>query len=322
VVVSDDGLTGTVELRISCSKNESSLKYNGKNKYLRISLEDLMTKQLVISANSSGTVASGYALGEVSVSGSNVLKVSGPASVVGEVASAVATINVEGVSTNLSDTVVPTLYNDQGAEIDTTKLSLNMTTVTISATVLGTKEVPVNFSAMGSPAAGYEIVEITSDPETILLKGSAGALNGAISIEVPADLLDVTDLTESLTTTIDISEYLPDGCEPVNKSQTVIPVTVSIERYTTKTFTVPVSYITVDGLEDDLNLSYADNTVDVTLGGLSSRLDEVEASSLRFVMDASGLAPGSHSVKLEFTEAPEDIDLLSAQADIIIEENE
>jgi YbbR domain-containing protein len=280
-----------------------------------------MTKQLVISANSSGTVANGYALGDVSISGSNVLRVSGPASVVGEVASAVATINVEGVSTNLSDTVVPMLYSDQGAEIDTTKLSLNMTTVTISATVLGTKEVPVNFSAVGSPGADYEIVGITSDPETILLKGSAGALNGAISIEVPADLLDVTNLTENLVTTIDISEYLPDGCEPVNKGQTVIPVTVWIEQYTTKTFTIPVSYITVDGLADDLNLSYAENTVEVTLGGLSSQLDEVESSSLRFVMDVSGLTPGSHSVNLSFKETQENPDLLDAQVDIVISEN-
>jgi YbbR domain-containing protein len=325
VVVSDDGLTGTVELRISCSKNESSLKYNSKSRYLRISLEDLMTKQLVISANASGTVASGYALGEVSISGSNVLKVSGPASVVGEVSSAVATVNVEGMSTSLSDTVVPTLYNDQGTEIDTTKLTLNMTTVTISAAVLGTKEFPVNFASVGSPRAGYQVVGITSDPETVRLKGTAGALNGAVAIDVPAELLDVTDLTEDLTTTIDISEYLPEGCEPVDKSQTVLSVTVLIERYTTKTFTVPVSSITVEGLDGECNLSYADTTVDITLEGLSSRLNEVDASTLRFVMDVTDMPLGSHTVNLAFeeeTDALEDLELREAQVDIIIEKNE
>jgi YbbR domain-containing protein len=323
VVLSDDGLTGTVELKISCSKNESSLKYNGKSKYLRISLEDLMTKQLVISASSSGTVADGYALGDVSISGSNVLKVSGPASVVGDVASAVATINVDGVATNLSDTVVPTLYNEQGEEIDTTKLTMNMTTVTINAVVLGTKEFPVNFSAEGTPGDGYQVVEITSEPGTIRLKGTAAALNGAVSIEIPAELLDVTDLTENLTTTIDISDYLPDGCEPLNKSQTVLTVTVWIERYIAKSFTVPVSSIAVEGLDSERNLSYAGTTVDVTLGGLSSKLNALNTSSIRLVMDVSDLATGSHTVNLSFEDGNEELeefDLLNAQADILIEE--
>jgi YbbR domain-containing protein len=323
VVLSDDGLTGTVELKISCSKNESSLKYNGKSKYLRISLEDLMTKQLVISANSSGTVADGYALGDVSVSGSNVLKVSGPASVVGEVATAVATINVDGVATSLSDTVVPTLYNENGEEIDTTKLTMNMTTVTINAAVLGTKEFPVIFSSEGTPGDGYQVVEITSEPATIRLKGTAAALNGAVSIEIPPELLDVTDLTENLTTTIDISDYLPDGCEPLNKSQTVLTVTVWIERYIAKSFTVPVSSIAVEGLDSERNLSYAGTTVDVTLGGLSSKLNALNTSSIRLVMDVSDLEVGSHTVNLSFeegNEALEEFDLLNAQADIQIEE--
>jgi YbbR domain-containing protein len=323
VVLSDDGLTGTVELKISCSKNESSLKYNGKSKYLRISLEDLMTKQLVISANSSGTVADGYALGDVSISGSNVLKVSGPASVVGEVATAVATINVDGVATNLSDTVVPTLYNEQGEEIDTTKLTMNMTTVTINAVVLGTKEFPVIFSAAGTPGDGYQVVEITSEPASIRLKGTAAALNGAVSIEIPAELLDVTGLTENLTTTIDISDYLPDGCEPLNKSQTVLTVTVWIERYIAKSFAVPVSSIAVEGLDSERNLSYEGTTVNVTLGGLSSRLNSLNISSIRLVMDVSDLAPGSHTVDLSFeegNEALEEFDLLNGQVDILIED--
>jgi YbbR domain-containing protein len=323
VVLSDDGLTGTVELKISCSKNDSSLKYNGKSKYLRISLEDLMTKQLVISANSTGTVADGYALGEVSISGSNVLKVSGPASVVEKVSSAVATINVDGVATNLSDTVLPTLYDEQGEEIDTTKLTMNMTTVTISAVVLGTKEFPVNFSSEGTPENGYQVVKITSDPETIRLKGTAAALNGAVAIDVPAELLDVSNLTDNLTTTIDISEYLPDGCEPLNKSQTVIAVTVWIERYTSRSFTVPVSSIAVDGLDSSLNLTYANATVEVTLGGLSSRLNEVNTSSIRLVMDVTDFTAGSYTVDLaleEGNEAMEDFELLSAQTEILLED--
>jgi YbbR domain-containing protein len=166
-------------------------------------------------------------------------------------------------------------------------------------------------------------VEITSEPASIRLKGTAAALNGAVSIEIPAELLDVTDVTENLTTTIDISDYLPDGCEPLNKSQTVLTVTVWIERYIAKSFTVPVSSIAVEGLDSERNLSYAGTTVDVTLGGLSSKLNALNTSSIRLVMDVSDLATGSHTVNLSFEDGNEELeefDLLNAQADILIEE--
>jgi YbbR domain-containing protein len=103
----------------------------------------------------------------------------------------------------------------------------------------------------------------------------------------------------------------------------VLTVTVWIERYIAKSFTVPVSSIAVEGLDSERNLSYAGTTVDVTLGGLSSRLNALNTSSIRLVLDVSDLAPGSHTVNLsleEGTEALEEFDLLNAQAEILIEE--
>jgi YbbR domain-containing protein len=63
--------------------------------------------------------------------------------------------------------------------------------------------------------------------------------------------------------------------------------------------------------------------VDVTLGGLSSKLNALNTSSIRLVMDVSDLEVGSHTVNLSFEEGNEeleDFDLLNAQADILIEE--
>ncbi len=85
-----------------------------------------MKRRFIITADTSGKVADGYALGEVTVT--NVLNVSGPASIVNKIDSVVATIDVDGMSMNLSDNVIPALYDD-GQEIDTTKLKLSNTTL-------------------------------------------------------------------------------------------------------------------------------------------------------------------------------------------------
>ena len=64
MVLNEDGVTANVPIEISSVRSNSSLNYPNK-KYLKISLEDLMSKRLVISADTSGTVAEGYALGDV-----------------------------------------------------------------------------------------------------------------------------------------------------------------------------------------------------------------------------------------------------------------
>ena len=127
MIVNEKGDGANVPIEITSKRSNSSLKYNGKNKYLEVSLEDLMKRRFIITADTSGKVADGYALGEVTVTNPNVLNISGPASIVNKIDSVVATIDVDGMSMNLSDNVIPALYDADGQEIDTTKLKLSNT---------------------------------------------------------------------------------------------------------------------------------------------------------------------------------------------------
>ena len=222
MIVNEDGDKANVPIEIISKRSNSSLKYNEKNKYLEVSLEDLMKRRFIITADTSGKVADGYALGEVTVTNPNVLNVSGPASIVNKIDSVVATIDVDGMSMNLSDNVIPALYDADGQEIDTTKLKLSNTTVTISAKILSVKEIPLVFSTSGVPYGDNRVVEISSKPETIKVKGSSTTLNPLSSLNIPGDVLNVSGASEDITTTIDISEYLPDGVELVNASDATV----------------------------------------------------------------------------------------------------
>lgn len=317
LVLGEDGTTGSVEIEISCSRNSSSLKYNGSSKYLKVSLEELMTKQFVVTVDVQGTVAEGYALGDVSVSNPNVLKVSGPASLVSQIASVVATIDVEGMPVSLSDNVVPVLYDADGNEIDTTKLTLSNETVTISAKILNTKEVPLNFSTSGTPLGNNTVRGIQCEPETVRLKGSSAALNPVTSIDIPAEVLDVSGATSDLTTTVDITEYLPEGVELADNSDATVSVTVLIEAYLTRDYTLPASNITVNGLGDAYTLSYAKN-VTISIGGLQSDLDALSAADLKGTIDVSGLSEGTHTILIDVVLDTDKYLLDNARAEVVI----
>ena len=301
MIVNEEGDEANVPIEITSKRSNSSLKYNGKNKYLEVSLEDLMKRRFIITADTSGKVADGYALGEVTVTNPNVLNVSGPASIVNKIDSVVATIDVEGMSMNLSDNVIPALYDADGQEIDTTKLKLSNTTVTISAKILSVKEIPLVFSTTGVPYGDYRVVEISSKPETVKVKGSSTILNPLSSLTIPGDVLNVSRAREDITTTIDISEYLPDGVELVNASDATVTVTVRIEAYESKKFNLNTSQITVDGLDTNYDLSFEQSTVAVTVSGLKDNLNVLTVSQLSASIDVTDLGVGTHQVNLELS---------------------
>lgn len=301
MIVNGEGDEANVPIEITSKRSNSSLKYNGKNKYLEVSLEDLMKRRFIITADTSGKVADGYALGEVTVTNPNVLNVSGPASIVNKIDSVVATIDVEGMSMNLSDNVIPALYDADGQEIDTTKLKLSNTTVTISAKILSVKEIPLVFSTTGVPYGDYRVVEISSKPETVKVKGSSTILNPLSSLTIPGDVLNVSRAREDITTTIDISEYLPDGVELVNASDATVTVTVRIEAYESKKFNLNTSQITVDGLDTNYDLSFEQSTVAVTVSGLKDNLNVLTVSQLSASIDVTDLGVGTHQVNLELS---------------------
>ena len=298
LIVNDKGNQASVPIEISTKRTYASVSINNKNKYMELSLEDLMSRRFMISADTSGKVASGYALGEVSVTNPNVLNVSGPASIVKKVDKVVATIDVDGMSSNLTDNVIPVLYDSDGNEVDTTRLTLSNTTVTIAAKILSVKEVPLVFSTVGTPYGEYRVVEINSSPDTVKLKGASNILNPLVSLEIPADVINVSGARDDVKTTIDISEYLPDGVELVDSSAASVTVTVRIEAYASRTYHLSTDDIKVNGLTDGVELLFDKAEVSVTVSGLQEDLNKLDVTDLAASIDASEITEGSHQVEL------------------------
>ncbi len=302
LVIGEDGKSAVVPIDISTSnKYSSSVKFNGSTKFMNVNLEDLQSKQFVVSAGTVGTVAEGYALGNVTISNPNVLKVSGPESIVSQIASVVATIDVDGMSMNITDNVVPVLYDSDGNEIDTTKLTLSNTTVTISAEILGTKTVDLVFSTSGTPGEGATVEGVTSDPASITIKGTASALNSVSSIEVPASVIDVSNAVDDISTTVDITEYLPDGVSLVDSKQASVKVSVSIRAESTRELEISADNITLSGLGSDYTAKLDSQTVEVAVTGEMKAVQGIEAAQITGKADLTGLTEGTHTVAVELS---------------------
>lgn len=301
IVVDEDGTTGSVPIEIACTANvsDNSYKLSSTSKNLKLALEDLMVKQFVVSAKATGEVAEGYALGSVEVTAPNVLRVSGPKSIVQNITSAVATIDVSDMSDSWTTyKATPILYDRDGKEIDTTRLTLSNSTVTVSAEILNTKEVTIAMKPTGTVADGYTITSISSNPATILLKGSKSVLNGINSIEIPDDIISVAGEDKDVKATIDVSEYIPEGVTMVNPEESTIEITVSIGKIKEKVFSVSSENIIVTGLSTHTKLEFALSTIAVHVSGLEEDIASLSSETLSGSIDVTYLPIGIHEVEL------------------------
>lgn len=266
--------------------------------YLELAVEDLVSKPFVISVQTEGNVAEQHALGDTSAA-PTLLRVSGPASVIDTVDRAVATVNVEGMSQDISDSVIPVLFDKEGNEVDTKDISFNIQNIMVSVRILDTKEVALNFQTSGVLQEGYEYVGLKYQPQTVLVKGTPAVLNTLNSITVPQEVLDLTDATDDIEKEVDISTYLPAGVQLVDNKRAKVSVVVKIEKHEQKKFAVPTANITVSNLGSRWEAKFLSETVEVELEGLTTELAGLDASALTGSIDVSGMAEGEHSVNLE-----------------------
>lgn len=318
MITDSKGTTGTVPIEIISNRSNSALTYLNR-KTLKLALEDMVSKQYMVNASTTGTVAEGYALGEVTVTNPNVLKVSGPASIVSMISSVVASIDVEGMSANLSDNVIPVLYDEEGNEIDTTRLTLSNNTVNISARILVVREVPVRVSTSGTPAAGYRVSSVAAEPERIKIKGAASAVNAVSAINVPGDTVNVDGANGDLTTTVEVQDSLPEGISLLDSTDGIVSVKVTVEPYRTLRYPIKREQVTVDGLSEEYELRFT-SPLNISVSAFEKDLEGLDANDITGVIDAEGRGPGRYSLPVTINLPEEKFTCRDVAADVTISE--
>jgi YbbR domain-containing protein len=161
--------------------------------------------------------------------------------------------------------------------------------------------VPVNVSIKDSPGVGYEIAEINYEPKSVTITGPAEELEGVESIDI--DNLSVAGMTANYETTIDISQYLPEGITLAQDSGNVV-VSVVVEKVTEKELSLTAAGITLKNT--DSNYDYKVNLSSdfgLTISGLEDEVKALKLTTLAPYIDCSKLQMGeNYNVELKYLE--------------------
>lgn len=317
--IDNDTGRGKVPIEVTALRYSTLVTISKATQNLEIALDNLAQEQFMIGVETVGTLADGCALGEVTVS-PNLLRVSGPESVVNTIDHVTANIDVTNVATDVVASVIPTLYDSEGNVIDKNKLTLNMSTVTVTARILDIKDVSLIFDVTGTPADGYAYMDMEYEPKTISIKGTVSALNSVTAVHIPGSALDISGARDDITQVIDVSEYLPDNVTVVDQSQAKVTVTVHIAQLSTKSFNLFPSSVNVLNLPEGCHLSFGTSVIRVNVSGVAEDLEALDADSITASIDAGSLTPGTHEVEIAL-ELPGDLHHEPVRVTVIVTED-
>lgn len=282
----------TVAIKLSTNKYNDKLdSIRGSIDSVRLSIEEKQSKSFPVKSVTTGEVREGFMVGSVSTD-QNLIRISGPQSIISQVSKAQAEVDISGFSNDVSTDSEVRLYDADGKEITAENIDKSITKVRVSVEILERKVLPLTCEVTGTPEDGFQLTgEVTFSKATVTVAGKSKALEGVEAIAIPAGVLDVTDASEDVTELVDITKYLPDGVVLAeNNFVGRVNVTAKVEAERDRAVRIPVEQIRFDGLPEGFRAVITEpaNECSITFSGLLAVLNEVTAEEVTAVVDMDG----------------------------------
>lgn len=317
--LSTDDFKATASLKELSKVNSVPIDVEAKNKSIgrkitiakqsiqsmTVSVEDMDEQKFNIEVEFSGKASDGYVAGEYSLS-DEMVEVKAPVSVLDRIARVVAICDISGQKNDFSQNAKITLYDKRGDEIKNKNLTLSRKKVGVFVDIMQEKEIPVVIGDLGGVADGYQIADITLSSKTVRISGAENLTSDIKSLDITSDI-DVSNLTKTTTFTVDLSEKLPRGVSI--SGDTEIEVTVEIYKLATKTFKIKTSDLDVDNLKSEVEIEFVSETVEITLRGERSVIDDISKEDLKAGIDLKGEDKGTITVPVSI-KVPDNTELL------------
>lgn len=313
----------TIHIEVRTARNSDKDKVESikvSNDTLKLNIEDKKNISIPLTPTTSGSLQKEYIVGAVTTD-QNLVRVSGPESVVSRIKTAEVNVNVTGFTNDIGTSGEIKLYDANGAEVSKEKLTLNINNVGVQVEILATKSIPLRFAVLGTPAAGYRATGVvTGSPASVLLAGKANVLNNLSAIEVPDTEIDITGATEDVVTVIDINKYLPNSVELADEEfDGNVTVTTYVEQEMVRTITIAEQDIVVENLPEGYEavVSAYEEEFPVQIRGLAADVNAVNSNQIRPIVDIDSqiesgaieeVQEGYYDVRLSL-ELPEGVEL-------------
>jgi YbbR domain-containing protein len=291
--------TLNVHIDAICTKYTSTtvdVRITGTAQVLKISLEDIDTKQFKVTVQQDGALEDGYAIGSITAK-PNMVEVSGAKSQISKISEVRVYMDVNGMSEDTKAKLIPRVFDENGTEIDSSKMKFSIPEITVTVKLLNTKTIPVFIEVTGEPVYGYQYVDKDYEPKQLVVAADQATLDTVESITIP---VDITGAAADVEQDIDLAEYLPKDVTVAEDTKT-ITIKVTIEKLITKEFVLTTKDIQLKNLAEGMKFNYATNADKfiVKVMGLEEEIGALTKDTLGAYIDLTNLTDGKHTMTIQ-----------------------
>ena len=273
----------------------------GMNQVMTLRLEDYVSRDVRLKIVTTGNPTEGYVVGDT-VSSPNMITVSGSSTQVGKIKEIIVVVNVDGISSAHQVTAVPVVYDGNGDVVGNTRISLSSETVNVRVPVLKTKTMNLRVTTQGTVADGYELSNVSYQPQSVVVAGTEEELKELGSTLIAS--VDVTGRSGTIEDNIDIRSLWDAALTSVRlvEEDDLLAVTIQITEHEEKVLELSENSILQNGIQkglDVIKLTLSGRQVRVK--GSKARLTYISMERLAPYIDFSSCdAAGIYELPIQF----------------------
>lgn len=221
----------------------------------------------------------------------SILTVSGAASVVQSIASAIVSVDVSGMSDSTITVQPYALLNSAGEEIPQTMLNCSSSSISVSLDIYPSREIPISADmasiVTGTPAPGYVLQSVTVQPESIQVAAEEDLLNGLT--ELMLEPVSIEGVSQSFSVRTSVSQL--SDFKNVSSEQVYVNVNIAEEMVDAYIEDVNVLFT---GKAENMVVSY--DPLAVYVSGPRSLVEALQESGMTVSVDLTGLEEGYYLI--------------------------
>ncbi len=289
--------TYKVKLKYNHSMNNVSYKLDPGSVSIKISEKESEVFNLSYDLVNENKLDKKLNIGNVTLNKSEVI-VKGSRETLNTISNVKALVDVEAAGlTNKGeyeiDSIKLVAYDHNGNKVNNVEMVPNSISAKVKVESYSV-ELPVKVVTSGNITTGYALNSINSSVTKVTVYGDQEVLDSLSSIEAP---IDVTGLSTDKTFS-GVTLTKPAGVRYM--SDTTTSVTVTLDQEASKEFSgiVIESRNVAEGYSVSA-LTENDRTITVIAKGVSSALENLEASKIKAYIDLSGYTAGTYEVEVK-----------------------
>lgn len=313
--ISADDITASINLSRITSTGKHTVRIHAKSSSgdvvsvspseIEVEIDTLTTRNIPIEIHEEGELPEGYWAGDVQLDSATVL-LEGPGTDLAKIVKAVGTIDLTNRTESLNQSIMLALYDKEGNVVESSILFGGMPTVVAKQEILPSKLVPIDVDGaiIGREELpeNFEIASYGTSLESTLVRivGDADVIQKIESLSL--EPVDVTGCTESIQQELAIN--VPEGVRIIGADSVNLQVTIREKTAVLELAELPIEIV---GLARKQTATLSQELANVTFSGRVSLLAGITRGDVKVYADVTGLAAGTHDVKLALQIDGEDV---------------